>query len=209
MKRQVRQNCRATFVIPPGTSVATIVTIFCNHRDGEYFLHRITSKLGSTATSTVITRLLRLTNYILGAENETQRALLGHTNGNNEMRSPSVAAMLTMVTVATIVRFPPVHITPLPTMRVVIQSSVSAKYFTRITPDNNHTAYKHICLQGIGCVCIKNCPSKLMQPSSSSPATIVSAENQNDAPTIKAIFFICHYYIVWESYNAGGARRQS
>ena len=60
---QVRQNCRATLVIPPGKSVATIVTICCNHRDGEYFLHRITRKLGSTATSTVMTRLLHLTNY--------------------------------------------------------------------------------------------------------------------------------------------------
>ena len=105
---QVCQNCRATLVIPPGTSVATIVTICCNHRDGEYFLHRMTRKLGSTATSTVITRLLPLTNYISGAENETQRALLGHTNGNIEMRSPSAAAMLTMVAAATIVRFPPV-----------------------------------------------------------------------------------------------------
>ena len=105
---QVRQNCRATLVIPPGTSVATIVTICCNHRDGEYFQHRITRKLGSTATSTLITRLLPLTNYMSGAENETQRALLGHTNGNIEMRSPSAAAMLTMVAAATIVRFPPV-----------------------------------------------------------------------------------------------------
>ena len=93
---------------PSRTSVATIVTICCNHRDGEYFLHRITRKLGSTATSTVITRLLPLTNYISGAENETQPALLGHTNGNIEMRSPSAAAMLTMVAAATIVRFPPV-----------------------------------------------------------------------------------------------------
>ena len=105
---QVRQNCRATLVIPPGTSVATIVTICCNHRDSEYFLHRISIKLGSTATSTVITRLLPLTNYISGTENETQRALLGHTNGNIEMRSPWAAAMLTMVAAATIVRFSPV-----------------------------------------------------------------------------------------------------
>ena len=65
---QVRQNCRATLVIPPRTSVATIVTICCNHRDGEYFLHRITRKLGSTVTSTVIIRLLPLTNYISGAK---------------------------------------------------------------------------------------------------------------------------------------------
>ena len=41
-------------------------------------------------------------------KNEIQRALLGHTNGNIEMRSPSAAAMLTMVAAATIVRFPPV-----------------------------------------------------------------------------------------------------
>ena len=61
---QVCQNCRASLAIPPGTSVATIVTICCNHRDGEFFLHRIIRKLGSTATSTVITRLLPLTNYI-------------------------------------------------------------------------------------------------------------------------------------------------
>ena len=75
-------NCRATLVIPSGTSVAIIVSICCNHRDGEYFLHWITRKLGSTAASTVITRLLHLTNYISGAENETLRALLGHTKGN-------------------------------------------------------------------------------------------------------------------------------
>ena len=106
--RQVHQKWHATLVIPPGTSAATIVTICCNHRDGEYFLHRITRKLGSTATKTVITRLLPLTNYISGTENETQRALLGHTNGNVEMHSPSAAAMLTMVAAATIVRFPPV-----------------------------------------------------------------------------------------------------
>ena len=47
-----------------------------------------------------------LTNYISGAENETQRGLFGHTNGNIGMRSPSAAAMLTMVAAATIVRFP-------------------------------------------------------------------------------------------------------
>ena len=49
-----------------------------------------------------------MTNYISSTENETQLALLGHTNGNIEMRSPSAAAMLTMVAAATIVRFPPV-----------------------------------------------------------------------------------------------------
>ena len=107
---QVRQSCRANLVIPPGTFVATIVTICCNHRHGEYFLHRITRKLRSTATSTVITRLRPLTNYLSGAENETQRASLGHTNGNIEMCSPSAAAMLTMVAAATIVRFPPVYL---------------------------------------------------------------------------------------------------
>ena len=40
-----------------------------------------------------------------------------------------------------------------------------------------------------------------MQPSSTR-ATIVSAENQNGATIVKATFFFCHYYIVWESNNA-------
>ena len=86
-------------------------------------------------TSTVITRLLPLTNYISGAENETQRALLGHTNGNNERRSPSAAAMLTMVAAATIVRFPPV----IPVFRFLFRlppppdhSSPSFKAFTTL-----------------------------------------------------------------------------
>ena len=48
-----------------------------------------------------------------------------------------------------------------------------------------------------------------MQPSSSTRATIVSAENQNGATIVKATFFFCHYYIVWESNNAGEARGQS
>ena len=48
-----------------------------------------------------------------------------------------------------------------------------------------------------------------MQPSSSTRATIVSAENQNGATIVKAKFFFCHYYIVWESNNAGEARGQS
>ena len=55
----------------------------------------------------MITRLHRLTDYIVGAENETQRALLGHTNGNIEMRSPSAAAMLTMVAAANHRAVPP------------------------------------------------------------------------------------------------------
>ena len=90
--------------------------ISCNHRHHllqpswrRIFPTSNNQKIGSTATSTVITGLLPLTNYISGAENETQRALLWHTNGNIEMRSPSAAAMLTMVAAATIVRFPPVN----------------------------------------------------------------------------------------------------
>ena len=86
---------------------------------------------------------------------------------------------------------------------------VSAGDLTRITLDNNHTAYKHICLQEIGCVCVKNYPPEIMQPSSSTRATIVSAENQNGATIVKATVFFCHYYIVWESNNAGEARGQS
>ena len=58
----------------------------------------------------MITGLLTLTDYIFGAENETLRALWVHTNRNIEMRSPSAAAMMTMVVAATIVRFPPVDL---------------------------------------------------------------------------------------------------
>ena len=57
-----------------------------------------------------------------------------------------------------------------------VEMGVSAGDLTRITLDNNHAAYKHICLQGIGCVCVKNYPPEIMQPSSSTRATIVSAE---------------------------------
>ena len=37
-----------------------------------------------------------------------------------------------------------------------VEMGVSARYLTRITLDNNHTAYMHICRQGIGCVYVKN-----------------------------------------------------
>ena len=88
---------------------------------------------------------------------------------------------------------------------------VSATDLTRITLDNNHTAYMHVCLQGIGCVCVcvTNYPPEMMQTSSSTRATIFSAENQNDATIVKDTFFFCHYYIVWESNNTGDARGQS
>ena len=71
-----------------------------------------------------------------------------------------------------------------------VELSESARDLTRITFDNNHTSYKHICLQGIGCVCVKNYPPEIMQPSSSTRATIVSAENQNGATIVKATFFL-------------------
>ena len=90
-----------------------------------------------------------------------------------------------------------------------VEMGVSAGDLTRITLENNHTAHIHICLQGISCVCVKNYPPEIMQPSSSTPATIVSAENQNGATIVKATFFFCHYYIEWESNNAGKARGQS
>ena len=48
-----------------------------------------------------------------------------------------------------------------------------------------------------------------MQPSSSTRATSVIAENQNDVTIVKAIFFFFHFYIVSESNNAGGPRTQS
>ena len=90
-----------------------------------------------------------------------------------------------------------------------VEMGVSAGALTRIALDNNHTAYKHICLQGIGCICVKNYPPEIMPPSSSTRATIVSANNQNDATIVKATFFVCHYYIGWESNNAGKAREKS
>ena len=55
------------------------------------------------------------------------------------------------------------------------------------------TAYMHICLQGIDCLFIKNYPPELMQPSSSTRATIVIGENQNGATIFKVTFFFCHY----------------
>ena len=90
-----------------------------------------------------------------------------------------------------------------------VDMGVNAGDLTRMTLDNNHTAYKHNCLQGIGCVCVKKYPPEIMQPSSSARATIVSDENQNGATIVKATFLFCHYYIVWESNNAGEARGQS
>ena len=57
-----------------------------------------------------------------------------------------------------------------------VEMGVSAGDLTRITFDNNHTAYLHNCLLRIGCVCVKNHPPEIMQPSSSTRATIVSAE---------------------------------
>ena len=77
-----------------------------------------------------------------------------------------------------------------------VEMGVSAGVLTRITLDNNHTASMHICLQGISCVSVKNYLPEIMQPSSSTRATIVSAENQNGAT-------------IWESNNAGEARGQS
>ena len=62
-----------------------------------------------------------------------------------------------------------------------VEMGASAKVLTSITLDNNHIAYMHICLQGIGCVCVKNYPPEMMQPSSPTRTTIVSAENQNSA----------------------------
>ena len=58
-------------------------------------------------------------------------------------------------------------------------------------------------------MCVKNQPPEIMQPSSSTRATIVSVENQNGATIVKATFFFCHYYIVWESNKAGKAQGQS
>ena len=89
-----------------------------------------------------------------------------------------------------------------------VEMGVSTGVLTRITLENTYTAYMLICLQGISCVCVKNYPPEIMQPSSSTHATIVGAENQNGATIVKATFIFCHFYIVWESNNAGEARGQ-
>ena len=82
-----------------------------------------------------------------------------------------------------------------------VEMGVSAVDLTRTTLDNNHTAYRHICLQGIGCVCVKNYPPEITQPSPSMRATIVSAANQNGATIVEATFIFCHHYIVWDQMS--------
>ena len=43
-----------------------------------------------------------------------------------------------------------------------VEMGVNTGDLTRITLDSNHKAYKHICLQGIGCVCVsKNYPPEI------------------------------------------------
>ena len=83
-------------------------------------------------------------------------------------------------------------------------------------PEILHVSHLTTIIQPIGifvcrgsAVCVKNYPPEIMQPSSSTRATIVSAANQNGATIVKATFFFCHYYIVWESNNAGEAQGQS
>ena len=70
----------------------------------------------------------------------------------------------------------------------IVEMGVSARDLTRITLDNNHTAYMHICLQGIGYVCVKNYPPEMTQPSSSTCATIVSAEIKLMQPSSRPFF---------------------
>ena len=91
--------------------------ISCNHRHhllqpSSRWIFSTSNNQKTRADSDINSdyQAIPLTNYISGAENETQRASLGHTNGNIEMCSPSAAAMLTMVAAATIVRFPPVYL---------------------------------------------------------------------------------------------------
>ena len=89
-----------------------------------------------------------------------------------------------------------------------VEMGVSVRDLTRITLDNNHSAYKHIYMQGIDCVCQK-------LPARNNATIVINAcnhrqcWNQNGATIVKATFFFCHYYIVWESYNTGEARGQS
>ena len=52
-----RKNYHATLVIPPGTSVASIVTNWCNRRDDEYILHQITRQTRFDINIRVVTTL--------------------------------------------------------------------------------------------------------------------------------------------------------
>ena len=63
---------------------------------------RVDSVINSDYTASSFDKL-----YIRHRKSNTAGSV-GHTNGNIEMRSPSAAAMLTMVAAATIVRFTPV-----------------------------------------------------------------------------------------------------
>ena len=71
-----------------------------------------------------------------------------------------------------------------------VEMGVSTGDLTRITLDNIHTAYKHLCLQGTGYVCVKNYPPELMQPMSATRATIVSAEIKMVQPSSRPHFSI-------------------
>ena len=53
-----------------------------------------------------------------------------------------------------------------------VEMGVSAGDLTRITLDNNHTAYKHICLQVIDCVCV--CQKS---PARNNATTVINACN--------------------------------
>ena len=87
--------------------------------------------------------------------------------------------------------------------------------YTYHTWQQSYSLYAYLSTVNRLCVgvCLKNYPPELMQPSSSTPATIVSAENQNGAN------IFCHYYIVLllllslllhrESNNAVEAREKS
>ena len=92
-----------------------------------------------------------------------------------------------------------------------VEMGVRARDLTRITLGNNHTAYIHICLQGIGCVCL--CVSKTTHRQwrnhrHQNVQLSSVLKNQNGATIVNATFFFCHYNIIWESDDAGEARGQ-
>ena len=81
--------------------------------------------------------------------------------------------------------------------------------YTYHTWQQSYSLYACLSAGDRSCVCVKNYPPEMIQPSSSTSATIVSAKNQNDATIVKDKFLFCDYYIVWGSSNAGDARGQS
>ena len=92
--------------------------------------------------------------------------------------------------------------------RYTVLLGVSTKDLTRITLDNNYTAYVHIWLRGICCVY-----QKLLVRYDATIAINTCNHRQcwksNWCNHRRGHIFVCHYFIVWKSNNAGEDRGES